>query len=169
MHNTIAVQFATGKRRCPARSASALTPGTINGTSPRMRNVALLSMTTQPFSTSARSVFFAGILAACEEHDVENAQRVFRGFADVERIASKVHRGSSRTRGEQPQCADRNVTLLQQPQDRLPHDAGRADHRDVHDAAPRIESRPTASPRRLTTACTAANMPGTKDSRVNES
>ena len=62
LHRMIAVQFATGKRRCSGRTACALTSGMTSGTPSRMRKVALLSMTIAPRSISGvakRSLAFS--------------------------------------------------------------------------------------------------------------
>ncbi len=162
----MAVQFATGNKRCSARSASLLT------LRHDQRHVAAHSKRCAVVDHH-RAVFdeawcelLAGLLSAGKEDDVEAPQRRFRRRAYVERIAAKTHCAGPLARCERTEVVDGNRALFQHAKDRLSDRARCADDRDVHS---RTDSRPTEKPRRFTTARTAASIPATKDSRVKES
>ena len=117
----------------------------------------------------SRRILFARIFAAGKENDVKAAQRFVRCRADVQPVATKAHGSGAIARGKRVKLRNRNVALLEHLHDRFADGAGRADDGDVHAFSPKTPNPRPRSPRRCTTARTAASMPATNDSRLNES
>ena len=133
VQSTIAVQFATGKRRCSARSTSPFTSGTISGTpSPHAKGGAVVDDDRTPSSTRAGA--YRSLASSPPAKNTTSKPR--SASSDAARTSSEIaakHNGAvARARSERPQLADGKIALFEQAQDRFADGTRRADDGDVH-------------------------------------